>query len=182
VCAEVAARVVHLLLASGPWATQTLADLGADVIKVERPLQGDDTRSWGPPFIKARVNASCRGAFLLPTRWQMLSSSAVPPPPPPPKQDKDGNDTKQSAYFLSANRGKRAITCDITQPEGQAVLVAKPLTHAYVVYFMFYLIIMFVHGHALASSSSNNWPSSAMWWWRTTRWEDSPSTVSITHR
>ncbi len=39
---------------AGPWASQLLADYGADVIKVERPGKGDDTRSWGPPWLKDR--------------------------------------------------------------------------------------------------------------------------------
>ncbi len=46
-------RVLDLSrILAGPWATQILADLGAEVIKVERPGQGDDTRTWGPPFLK----------------------------------------------------------------------------------------------------------------------------------
>ena len=46
-------RVLDLSrIMAGPWAGQILADLGADVIKVERPGKGDDTRSWGPPFLK----------------------------------------------------------------------------------------------------------------------------------
>ena len=45
-------RVLELArILAGPWCGQLLADLGAEVIKVERPGAGDDTRSWGPPFV-----------------------------------------------------------------------------------------------------------------------------------
>ena len=81
-------RVLDLSrILAAPWAGQILADLGAEVIKVERPGVGDDTRGWGPPFLK----------------------------------DREGNDTRESAYFLSANRGKKSITLDISRPEGQAI-------------------------------------------------------------
>lgn len=73
---------------AGPWVGQTLADLGAEVIKVERPLTGDDTRSWGPPFLK----------------------------------DRNGETTSESAYFACANRNKKSLTVDMTQPQGQAVI------------------------------------------------------------
>ncbi|TMH38606.1 MAG: CoA transferase [Betaproteobacteria bacterium] len=70
---------------AGPWAGQNLADLGAEVIKVERPGSGDDSRAFGPPWVK----------------------------------DKEGRDTKDSAYYTSANRGKKSITINIARPEGQ---------------------------------------------------------------
>ncbi|MEP7296465.1 MAG: CaiB/BaiF CoA-transferase family protein [Burkholderiales bacterium] len=78
---------------AGPWCTQTLADLGADVIKVERPASitspgGDDTRGWGPPFLK----------------------------------DAQGADTREAAYYLGTNRNKRSITVDIAHPDGQALI------------------------------------------------------------
>jgi crotonobetainyl-CoA:carnitine CoA-transferase CaiB-like acyl-CoA transferase len=73
---------------AGPWSTQILADMGAEVIKIERPASGDDTRHWGPPWL----------------------------------QGEDGRDTRESAYYLSANRGKHSLTVDISQPEGQELI------------------------------------------------------------
>ena len=72
---------------AGPWASQALADQGARVIKVERPGRGDDTRSWGPPYLES-------------------------------------GRSKESAYFLSANRGKESIAIDFKDPRGQSILRA----------------------------------------------------------
>jgi crotonobetainyl-CoA:carnitine CoA-transferase CaiB-like acyl-CoA transferase len=81
-------RVLELArILAGPWAGQLLADLGADVIKVERKGAGDDTRVWGPPFV-------------------------------------EGVDGKPigSAYFHSANRGKRSIELDFETDEGKRLV------------------------------------------------------------
>lgn len=74
---------------AGPWATQMLADLGAEVIKVERPGAGDDTRGWGPPWAR----------------------------------DAAGAETRESAYFLCANRGKRSVEIDIASDAGRAAVL-----------------------------------------------------------
>ena len=57
-------RVIELArILAGPWAGQLLADLGADVIKVENPNGGDDTRSWGPPFVEGRDGDNLSAAY-----------------------------------------------------------------------------------------------------------------------
>jgi crotonobetainyl-CoA:carnitine CoA-transferase CaiB-like acyl-CoA transferase len=58
-------RVLELArILAGPWAGQTLADLGADVIKVENPNSGDDTRAWGPPFISDAQGNNLGAAYF----------------------------------------------------------------------------------------------------------------------
>lgn len=69
---------------AGPWSGQMLGDLGAEVIKVEQPGQGDDTRKWGPPFLS------------------------------------DGS--RDSAYYLCANRNKRSVAIDLSKAEGQELV------------------------------------------------------------
>lgn len=58
-------RVLELArILAGPWIGQTLADLGADVVKVERPGKGDDTRAWGPPFIQGGDGTDLSAAYF----------------------------------------------------------------------------------------------------------------------
>ncbi|MFG1375359.1 CaiB/BaiF CoA transferase family protein [Xanthobacter autotrophicus] len=58
-------RVLELArILAGPWCGQLLADLGAEVIKVERPGGGDDTRTWGPPFLKGADGADLGAAYF----------------------------------------------------------------------------------------------------------------------
>ena len=88
-------RVLDLTrVLAGPWATQLLADFGADVVKVEAPGAGDDTRAWGPPWLP----------------------------------DGRGAPTRESAYFLSTNRGKRSITLDLAHAEGARLARELALT------------------------------------------------------
>src|ERR1700704_5479099 len=70
-------RVLDLSrIMAGPWAGQILADLGADVVKVERPGAGDDTRGWGPPFLKDKAgrDTSDAGYFLSVNRGKRWSA------------------------------------------------------------------------------------------------------------
>jgi crotonobetainyl-CoA:carnitine CoA-transferase CaiB-like acyl-CoA transferase len=58
-------KVVELArILAGPWAGQVLADLGAEVIKIERPESGDDTRHWGPPFVAGHDGGSLGAAYF----------------------------------------------------------------------------------------------------------------------
>jgi crotonobetainyl-CoA:carnitine CoA-transferase CaiB-like acyl-CoA transferase len=76
-------RVLDLSrILAAPWAGQILADLGADVIKVERPGAGDDTRSWGPPFLKDRDGAETKeaGYYLSVNRGKRSITLALDKP------------------------------------------------------------------------------------------------------
>ncbi|MEM8811210.1 MAG: CaiB/BaiF CoA-transferase family protein [Pseudomonadota bacterium] len=88
-------RILDLTrILAGPTCTQLFGDLGAEILKIERPGAGDDTRKWGPPFVK----------------------------------DPNGADTAESAYYLCANRNKKSVAVDISDPKG-ADLIRSLLAH-----------------------------------------------------
>lgn len=69
-------RVIELArILAGPWCGQLLADLGAEVIKIERPGQGDDTRDWGPPFVKDANGSNLGAAYYHATNRGKTSLS-----------------------------------------------------------------------------------------------------------
>ena len=74
-------RVLELArILAGPWAGQTLADLGAEVIKVERPGEGDDTRAWGPPFMENKDGGSLSRPTISPAIAASDRSRSTSPP------------------------------------------------------------------------------------------------------
>ncbi len=74
-------RVLELArILAGPWAGQILADLGADVIKVERAGTGDDTRAWGPPFVEAADGGHLAAAYFHATIAASARSSSISRP------------------------------------------------------------------------------------------------------
>ncbi|MBV9890280.1 MAG: CoA transferase [Rhizobacter sp.] len=111
---------------AGPWSTQVLGDLGADVIKVEKPAKdgaagGDDTRGWGPPFL----------------------------------HDREGRETSDAAYYLGTNRNKRSVTIDIASAEG-AELVRRLADRADVLIENFKVGDLARHGLDAASLLARN--------------------------
>ncbi len=109
-------RVIDLSrILAGPYCTQALADAGADVVKIEEPVKGDDTRGWGPPFIK-QGGAAARPpeppAHLAGARPRMGVNPA----------SLAAEQRGESAYFLSVNRGKRSLALNLKDPRGCEIL------------------------------------------------------------
>ena len=97
---------------AGPYCSMTLADLGAEVIKVERPHVGDDTRRWGPPFLQAAPDRS-------------VPKTAAPETAVPDASKTGGNAERESVYFLSVNRNKKSVCLDLKNQVARKLIVEK---------------------------------------------------------
>src|SRR2546425_1057385 len=84
---------------AGPFCTMILSDLGAEVIKIERPGAGDETRAWGPPFLED-------------------GGSRIEDGGPPSVDSPSSILHPLSAYYLSCNRNKRGLALDLQKPQG----------------------------------------------------------------
>src|SRR5262245_58888096 len=103
-------RVLDLTrILAGPYCTQALADAGADVVKIEEPGKGDDTRGWGPPFV-------------------FEQGGAAPHPPETPRRRvvsesrRSDSSYHESTYYLSVNRGKRSLALNLREARGRDLL------------------------------------------------------------
>jgi len=110
---------------AGPYCSMTLADLGAEVIKVERPLVGDDTRRWGPPFLDA---AAVHGGSGKPTIGNATPETASIKP-----SKARGSAERESVYFLSVNRNKKSICLDLKNQTARKLVVERMVPNCDVV-------------------------------------------------
>lgn len=98
----VGVRVLDLSrILAGPYCTQILGDMGAEIWKVEHPVGGDDTRFWGPPFVKPKETPVIASPHATANAYVSVG---------------------ESAYFMAANRNKQSVAIDLKSAAGQAIV------------------------------------------------------------